>query len=94
MGGESWDEPATDGWYRRNVGRRIERGANRLIGLVLLTVGFFAAYFSLTRETGPDWFGAGIALILLVLAHLCFSARRSIITGFGEEPDCRQARRK
>ncbi|WP_066560361.1 hypothetical protein [Croceicoccus bisphenolivorans] len=91
------DSDAKENWYRRKVGRRIERAMNRLIAGILGGAGFIAAYFSL--PTGNDesevrWFGLTVALVLFWLARQCFVARESIIKGFGEEPDGTIGRRK
>lgn len=76
-----------EGWYRRKVGRRIERGMNRLIAGLLAAIGFVAGYLSLPAEDhGPRWFGLIAAVVLFWLARKCFTARRSVIDGFGEEP--------
>jgi len=82
-------ENPEDGWYRRKIGRRIELGANRLIGLALGTVGLYALW--LAASTGAialadDWPKLALAAGTLFLSRLCFRARTGIIEGFGEEP--------
>lgn len=85
------DSPDPDeNWYRRHVGRRIERGMNRLIGTVLAGIGFFAGYFSLPPGNAAGevrWFGLIVAFVLIWLARQCFIARRSVIEEFGDEAD-------
>ncbi|AKM08880.1 hypothetical protein [Croceicoccus naphthovorans] len=79
-----------DNWYRRKIGRRIERGMNRLIAGVLAAAGFLAAYFSLPPGNADGevrWFGLIFALILFGLARQCLVARGSVIEGFGDEAD-------
>jgi hypothetical protein len=96
MSKPDWDEETDAGWYRKQVGHRIERGMNRLLGLVLGGAGLWALYVSLTSESftlKTHWFGLVAAAALLFLAHLCFKARRSIVEGFGEEPTGPPARR-
>lgn len=76
------DEEAGGNWYRRKVGRRIERGVNRLIAGALGTIGFLAGYFSLPpgNDAGEfRWFGLVIAAVLFWLARKCLTARSSVI---------------
>jgi len=82
-------ENPEDGWYRRKIGRRIELGANRLIGLVLAAIGLYALW--LAADTGgfalaDDWPNLALTAVTLFLSRLCFTARTGIIKGFGEEP--------
>ena len=81
------NEERQENWYRRKVGRRIERGMNRLIAGVLGAAGFLAAYFSLppgNDEGELRWFGLIVALVLFVLARACFVTTGSVIKEFGE----------
>ena len=82
------DRGDDDNWYRRKVGRRIERGMNRLIAGVLGAVGFVAAYLSLPPGNDDGefrWFGLVVALVLFGLARACFVAKGSVIEEFGDE---------
>jgi hypothetical protein len=77
------------GWYRRKVGRAIELGTNRLIGTVLAVLAVLGALLSFGSETfsfATHWPGLVTSIVLLVLARLCFMAKKGIVTGFGEEP--------
>ncbi|TIX51911.1 hypothetical protein [Alteraurantiacibacter aquimixticola] len=81
------DEEQDEGWYRRKVGRDIEKGVNRLIGTVLALLGVFGGYLSLSSEVFSlvtHWPGLLVSAVLLVLARLCFKAKDSVIQGFGE----------
>ncbi|GGD69738.1 hypothetical protein GCM10010990_19110 [Croceicoccus mobilis] len=74
------DEEREEGWYRRKVGRRLERALNRLVAGVLGAVGFVAGYTSLpTDEHDIRWIGMGIAVALFWLAGKCWRARRAVI---------------
>ena len=86
-----------EGWYRRKIGKKIELGANKLLGWMLLAIALFALWVTLTSETfalSTHWPTFPIAAVLLVLSRLCFRARTGIIQGFGEEPDGNVAQRK
>lgn len=70
---------------------------NRLVAGVLGAVGFVAAYFSLPPGNDQGelrWFGLLNALVLFWLARRCFTARGSVIEGFGEEPSGSSRRRR
>jgi hypothetical protein len=89
MAEPAWDEETDAGWYRRKVGHRIEKGMNRLLGTVLGAIGLWAAYVTLTSNSfafATHWFGLVAAAGLLLLARLCFKARRAVVTDlFGGE---------
>jgi len=77
---------AQEGWYRRKVGRRIERGANRLIGTVLGAIGIGSAVLTLSSSEfawSSHWPGLAVAIALLVLARMCFRTKNSVIEEFG-----------
>ena len=91
------DEQEDEGWYRRKVGRRIELGANKLLGWFLTAVAIGAVLLSVSSDSfalSTHWPGFVIAAVMLGLARLCFRAKEGIIQGFGEEPDGNVARRK
>jgi hypothetical protein len=97
MSEPTWNDETDAGWYRKQVGHRIERAANRLLGLLLGAVGIWAGYVALASDEftlRTHWFGLVVAVVLLFLSRLCFKARRSIIQGFGEEPDGTIGRRE
>lgn len=72
--------PPDENWYRRKVGRRVERAANRLVALVLAAIGVVAGLFSIPGEDdGPRWIGLGSAVLFLWLARMAWNAKRSVI---------------
>lgn len=76
-------------WYRRKIGRPLERAVNRLVAGVFGLAGILAAYFSLPAGNDAGevrWFGLIAAIFLFWLARRCITARGSVIEGFGEEP--------
>jgi len=74
------DEDTQGNWYRRKVGRRIERAVNRLIAGGLGGLGALAGYLSLpTEEHGVRWLGMLGAAALFWLARKCWAARGSVI---------------
>ncbi len=81
-------ENPNDGWYRRKIGRRIELGANRLIGLVLGAVSAYAVWLAADTDglvPADDWPEFALAAVMLFLSYRCFAARTGVIKGFGEE---------
>ncbi len=83
------DEEPEEGWYRRNVGRRIELGVNRLMGSMLILISLLALYLSVSSDRfaiSSHWPGLVIAAVLLLAGRYCLKARESVIDAFGDEP--------
>ena len=84
------DEDETEGWYRRKIGRKIEMGANRLMGWLLFAIGMFALLVTVSSETfslATHWPSFLFVAVIFGLARLCFRAKSGIIEGFGDEAD-------
>lgn len=78
-----------EGWYRRKVGRRIEKGVNRLLGTMLILIALLAIYLSVSGDNfsiSTHWPGLVIAALLLLAGRYCLKARESVIDAFGDEP--------
>lgn len=74
------NEDGHGGWYRRKVGRRIERAVNRLVAGGLGAMGAVAAYMSLPQaDHGVRWPGILFAFAAFWLARKCWKARGSVI---------------
>jgi hypothetical protein len=83
------DQEPEEGWYRRKVGRRIEKGVNRLLGIMLILIALLALYLSVSSDSfaiSSHWPGLVIAALLLLAGRYCLKAKESVIDGFGEEP--------
>ncbi|WP_427963522.1 hypothetical protein [Altererythrobacter sp.] len=81
------DRDGKENWYRRNIGRRIELGMNRLLGSLLGAIGLLAAYLSLSSDEfdwTTHWPGLVVATGLLLTARYCFRAEKSVIDDFGD----------
>ena len=90
-------ESDDEGWYRRKIGKKIELGANRVLGWFLLGVAVFAVLLTLSSDNfdfTTHWPGLVAAAVMLFLSRLCFRAKEGIIQGFGDEADYVPPRRK
>lgn len=86
----NWDEETDAGWYRRNVGHRLEKAVNRILGTFLLLIAIYALYVTLSAEDfsfGDHWPGLAIAALFLFGASYCFRARKAVFDDFDGDGD-------